>query len=72
MLADEPTGALDPNNAQQVLQLIRKLCTEVNASLMLVSHDLNIARQLPTVLTLSEINRASTNYAPPVSAAAMN
>ena len=72
VLADEPTGALDPNNAQQVLQLIRKLCTEVNASLMLVSHDLNIARQLPTVLTLSEINRAATTYAPPVSAAAMN
>jgi putative ABC transport system ATP-binding protein len=59
VLADEPTGALDEKNAQQVLELIRKLCGEVSASLLLVSHDLNIARQLPRVLTLAELNRAS-------------
>jgi ABC-type lipoprotein export system ATPase subunit len=60
VLADEPTGALDPANAQQVLDLIRKLCAEVGASLLLVSHDLDIARQLPRVITLTEINRPST------------
>jgi putative ABC transport system ATP-binding protein len=59
VLADEPTGALDEKNAQQVLDLIRKLCKEVSASLLLVSHDLNIARQLPRVLTLTELNRAA-------------
>ena len=62
VLADEPTGALDPKNAQQVLDLVRRLCTEVNASLLLVSHDLSIARQLPRVLSLSEINRAAAGY----------
>jgi putative ABC transport system ATP-binding protein len=60
VLADEPTGALDARNAQQVLELIRKLCAEVKSSLLLVSHDLAIARQLPRVVTLSEINRATT------------
>lgn len=59
VLADEPTGALDPRTAQQVLDLIRSLTSEINASLLLVSHDLNIARQLPRQLTLSEINRAA-------------
>jgi putative ABC transport system ATP-binding protein len=59
VLADEPTGALDARNAQQVLDLIRKLCREVGASLLLVSHDLNIAEQLPRVLTLTELNQAS-------------
>ena len=63
VLADEPTGALDEKNAQQVLDLIRKLCGEVGASLLLVSHDLNIARQLPKVLTLAEINRAAVGHA---------
>jgi ABC-type lipoprotein export system ATPase subunit len=63
VLADEPTGALDSANAQQVLDLIRKLCQDVAATLLLVSHDLDIARQLPRVLTLSEINRAATTYA---------
>jgi putative ABC transport system ATP-binding protein len=60
VLADEPTGALDVANAQHALELIRKLCAEVTSSLLLVSHDLDIARQLPRVLTLSELNRAST------------
>jgi ABC-type lipoprotein export system ATPase subunit len=60
VLADEPTGALDPKTAQQVLELIRRLCTEVGASLLLVTHDLDIAHLLPRVVTLSEINRASS------------
>jgi ABC-type lipoprotein export system ATPase subunit len=59
VLADEPTGALDPGNAQSVLELIRKLCTEIGASLLLVSHDQAITRQLPRVVTLAELNRAS-------------
>lgn len=59
VLADEPTGALDAKNAQQVLDLIRKLCTEVGAALMLVTHDLNIAAQLPRRIELAELNRTS-------------
>jgi len=58
VLADEPTGALDSNNAQQVLDLIRRLCKEVSASLMLVTHDLDIAHQLPRVVSLAELNEA--------------
>jgi putative ABC transport system ATP-binding protein len=60
VLADEPTGALDARSAQQVLELIRSLSHEVGASLLLVSHDLNIAQQFDRVLTLVEINQAST------------
>jgi putative ABC transport system ATP-binding protein len=59
VLADEPTGALDAANAQQVLDLIRNLCHEVNASLLLVSHDLNISNQLPRVVSLSELNHVN-------------
>lgn len=57
VLADEPTGALDPTTAQQVLDLIRKLCHEVNAALILVTHDMNIAKQLERVVRLDELNR---------------
>lgn len=62
VLADEPTGALDSVNAQQALDLIRKLCSEVNASLLIVTHDTAIASQLSRVVDLSEINRAARNY----------
>jgi ABC-type lipoprotein export system ATPase subunit len=57
VLADEPTGALDPANAQQVLDLIRKLCREVGASLIMVTHDHDIARQLERVVDLKELNQ---------------
>jgi ABC-type lipoprotein export system ATPase subunit len=59
VLADEPTGSLDSVNAQQSLDLIRKLCTEVGSSLLLVSHDLQITKQLPRAVVLAELNRAA-------------
>jgi putative ABC transport system ATP-binding protein len=67
VLADEPTGALDAANAQQVLELIRKLCDEVGASLLIVTHDRGIAEQFPRVIELSEINRAAQPTRPPAS-----
>lgn len=69
VLADEPTGALDAVNAQQVLDLIRKLSSEVSASLLLVSHDPAIVRQLPRSMVLAQINRA-TRISPQVLAGA--
>ncbi|HQY89211.1 MAG TPA: ATP-binding cassette domain-containing protein, partial [Tepidisphaeraceae bacterium] len=63
VLADEPTGALDSKNAQQAIDLIRNLCREVNASLILVSHDLTIANQLERVIALHELNRAAVQPA---------
>ena len=64
VLADEPTGALDAVNAQQVLELIRALCNEVKASLLLVSHDPVITSQFPRVVHLSELNTIPTGPAP--------
>ena len=57
VLADEPTGALDPKNARQALTLIRKLCDEAKAALMLVTHDLAIAGEMPRTAQLAELNR---------------
>lgn len=59
VLADEPTGALDAINAKQVVQLIRSLCKEVGAMLLLVSHDPAVTGQFETVIHLTDINRAA-------------
>ena len=59
VLADEPTGALDVKNAQQVLDLIRSLCQQVEASLLLVTHDPNIAKQMSRTVSLAELNESS-------------
>ena len=39
VLADEPTGNLDRKHAREALALIREVCREQNAALLLVSHD---------------------------------
>jgi putative ABC transport system ATP-binding protein len=59
VLADEPTGSLDAATAQVALDLIRKLCTEVGASLLIVSHDPAITKQLPRAVVLSDLNKAA-------------
>ena len=46
MLADEPTAALDPANAQTVVQLLLNLVREIGCGLLLVSHEPEIAARL--------------------------
>ena len=43
VLADEPTGNLDPENARQVLELFRKLTKERKAAAILATHSLEAA-----------------------------
>ena len=59
VLADEPTGNLDPRNAREALDLIREICEENEAALLLVSHDQAVLDQFDTVLDLAEINQAA-------------
>ena len=44
ILADEPTGNLDPKTAESILQLLFELRTEVQGALVMVTHDHNLAR----------------------------
>ena len=58
VLADEPTGNLDPENAAESLSLIRQTCKERRAALLLVSHDKAVLDQFEDVRDLSNINRS--------------
>ena len=60
VLADEPTGNLDPENAAEALGLIRETCMENGAALLLVSHDKDVLGQFDEVHDLLEINKASS------------
>jgi putative ABC transport system ATP-binding protein len=59
VLADEPTGNLDPANARECLALIRDVCRESGAALLLVSHDTGILESFERRFSLSDINRAA-------------
>lgn len=59
VLADEPTGNLDRYHAREALSLIREVCREHGAGLLLVSHDQDALSQFDQVARLDEINRAS-------------
>jgi ABC-type lipoprotein export system ATPase subunit len=39
ILADEPTSALDDKNAEEVIKLLEQQAAEVNATLLIVTHD---------------------------------
>ena len=43
LLADEPTGNLDATSAKEVIQLLRQLCTQHKLTVVMVTHDRNIA-----------------------------
>jgi len=59
VLADEPTGNLDPRNSRESLRLIREACRENGAALLLVSHDQPVLDQFEDVHALHDINRAA-------------
>lgn len=59
VLADEPTGNLDPGTAGKAVSLIKEMCAENGAALLLVSHDDKVLGNFGGVKDLGEINRAS-------------
>ncbi len=54
VLMDEPTGNLDPDTANKVLALLLRLNSELGISIIVVTHDRDIARQMDRVLALEQ------------------
>ena len=52
ILADEPTGNLDENTAQEVFVALRELCREEKAAVLMVTHSKTLARACDRQLTL--------------------
>jgi putative ABC transport system ATP-binding protein len=63
VLADEPTGNLDRAHARAALTLIREVCRENDAALLLVSHDEEVLGQFEARLDFPAINRVAQETA---------
>jgi putative ABC transport system ATP-binding protein len=54
LLADEPTGNLDSANGRQVMDLLLSLNRREGTTLVLVTHDRELARQADRIISLSD------------------
>ena len=54
VLADEPTGNLDSKNSKEVLELLKYCAKKYNQTLILITHDINIAKSADRVITIED------------------
>lgn len=57
VLADEPTGNLDYHHANEAVTLIREICHENNAALLIVSHDSEVLGRFEEAKDFAQVNR---------------
>lgn len=54
VLADEPTGNLDEKTGQEVIKLIKASAKEFGQTIILVTHDLDIAKEADVIITIAD------------------
>ena len=54
LLADEPTGNLDPTTSDQVFEALARACRETGTAALIATHNLELARRMDRVVTLDQ------------------
>ena len=54
VLADEPTGNLDSVTSKEVIDLLKMAMRKYNQTLILITHDINVAAMADRVITLRD------------------
>lgn len=54
ILADEPTGALDSKNGNEVITLLQNSVKQLNQTLVLITHNLDLAREADRIIKLAD------------------
>ena len=55
LLADEPTGALDPQTGWEIFFLLKEIAEEDNRTLLLVTHDQSMSQEMPRFFDCSKL-----------------
>lgn len=53
-LADEPTGNLDDKTTGEVIAFLKKSARRFHQTIVLITHDLELAKQADVVITISD------------------
>lgn len=54
IIADEPTGNLDSKRGTEIVALLKKLNAEANITLIIITHDMSVAKEAKKVLTIKD------------------
>lgn len=54
LLADEPTGNLDQKTSRAIQELLMQICRENQVTMVLVTHDLDLARRMPSQVVMED------------------
>lgn len=56
ILADEPTGALDSTNGNEVMALLQDSVKKLNQTLVLITHNIDLAREADRIVRITDGN----------------
>ncbi|MGL5822344.1 MAG: ABC transporter ATP-binding protein [Sarcina sp.] len=54
ILADEPTGNLDSENAKNVMEVLRKINRQFKTTILIITHDLEIAQMSDRIIKMAD------------------
>ena len=54
ILADEPTGNLDSNSSEEIIQLLKKANKEYKQTIIMITHNLEIAKQADRIIQIKD------------------
>ncbi|MHB1922944.1 MAG: cell division ATP-binding protein FtsE [Chitinophagaceae bacterium] len=61
ILADEPTGNLDPETSDEIMQLMFQICRDYDTSIIMATHDYIVLQKFPSRVLRTEHGRVNDN-----------
>lgn len=61
ILADEPTGNLDPDTSDEIMQLLQSICKDYDTAILMATHDYSILQKFRCRIIRTEHGRVTDN-----------
>ena len=61
ILADEPTGNLDPDTSDEIMQLLKQICQDYGSAIIMATHDFIVINKYPSRILRTERGKIADN-----------